>query len=173
MKGKIKFKMGRIGKTLYTRLYNLFKNTFDVNPGEYIGIVNRDELRYLCINDLCIIHSIIAGAGEFGTNTIYQGQWVATIVKGEITPSIPLVKKIYSSKGFRAAVLVGEKGVKAFLYGNDVLLESIIEKYEPVDGLVSIVDSSDNEIIGFAKWNPRKKVFENIYDLGIYLRILG
>jgi hypothetical protein len=36
-----------------------------------------------------------------------------------------------------------------------------------------VIDSTDGAVIGFAKWNNTKAVYENVYDAGVFLRKLG
>lgn len=130
-----------------------------------------ENLHELCVGQVCVIYE--PALDRLGDATIlFSGKWVALQIKGELAPSVPLVEKIYSHEGYRAAIVVAEKGVKAFLYGNDVLPASVLEKHPPVENIVSVIDSSDYRIIGFAKYDKHRDVYKNIYDLGIFLRIL-
>ncbi|ADV64644.1 hypothetical protein Desmu_0325 [Desulfurococcus mucosus DSM 2162] len=165
----VRLKKGVAGGSIRMRLHRVLRDVYGVDPVEYV----EGRLGYTCIDNVCLIYVADAAAPLGNTPVIYMGSWVAVLVSGELAPSIPLVEKIYKDKGVRAAIIVREKGVKAFLYGNDVLPESIVEKREPVEGLVTVVDSSDHGIVGFAKWDPVRKVYRNIYDLGVYLRLLG
>jgi len=166
---RIKVKTGRVRGDLRRRLGKILRGIYGVDENEYLA----GPLGFTCIGDICIVYSMPSNLSVNGLTRLYMGRWVATVVNGVLTPSIPLVESIYASRGLRAAIVVAEQGVKAFLYGNDILLESIREKYEPVNQLVTVVDSSDREIIGFAKWDPRRKAYRNIFDLGLYLRLLG
>jgi len=166
---RIRVKTGRVRGNLHRRLGKILRDIYGVNENEYLA----EPLGFTCIGDICIVYSMPSNLGVNGLTRLYMGRWVATVVNGALTPSIPLVESIYASRGLRAAIIVTEQGVKAFLYGNDILLESIREKYEPVNQLVTVVDSSDREIIGFAEWDQRRRVYRNIFDLGLYLRLLG
>ncbi|NPA97603.1 MAG: hypothetical protein GXO32_08390 [Crenarchaeota archaeon] len=51
---------------------------------------------------------------------------------------------------YKCAVEIGEQGVKAFLYGNDVLVASVLRIREPVrvGSYVAVVDGRDGSVIG-------------------------
>lgn len=140
---------------------------FTGNPLKYVS----ENLHELCVSKVCVIYD--PAVDRLGDATIlFSGRWIAVKINGEIAPSVSLVEEIYSNEGFRAALIVGEKAVKAFLYGNDVLPTSVLEKYPPDENIVSVIDPSDYRIIGFAKYDKHRNVYRNIYDLGIFLRIL-
>ncbi|MCY0868247.1 MAG: hypothetical protein OWQ48_03335 [Desulfurococcus sp.] len=166
---KIKIRRGVAGRQLVARLYRILEEVFNARLERYIS----GRLEYTCINNTCIVYEASTGFTERNLVVLYMSSWIAIVVRGEVVPSITLADRIFREKGYRATIIVGDKGVKAFLYGNDILPESIVEKHEPVDSIVAVVDSSDYEILGFAKYNPRRRIYENIYDLGVYLRILG
>jgi len=84
------------------------------------------------------------------------------------------------------AAICGEQGVKAFLYGNDVLVASVQRIIEPFErGLpVAVIDSFDNEIIGVgiaaidareleelrARGEVLRPAVLNVFDLGASIR---
>lgn len=162
---KISFRKGLLSKSMIEKLKIIIRDHYEVDPSRYIESV----LKYLCINELCIIYS----SSKPDKSIIYEGSWIALYSKKTLAPSIPLVKAIYREHGIKAAIIVAEKGVKTFLYGKDILPESIIEIIPPKKTLYVVIDSTDNEILGYAKWNPSKRAYENIYDIGIFLRQLG
>lgn len=147
--------------------YALIKRLFNVDPLDYLP----DKLYYTCFNDICLIYGKYLDTIK--PITLYEDSWVGLYIRDTLVPSIPLTTRIYERVGFRSALVVGEQGVKAFLYGNDILRESVIEIIPPNTGLYAVIDSMDNSVIGFARWNKRKDVYENIYDLGLFLRELG
>ncbi|RLG85170.1 MAG: hypothetical protein DRO39_06275, partial [Thermoprotei archaeon] len=90
-----------------------------------------------------------------------------------------------------AAVEVGVQGVRAFLYGNDILLQSVERLYPPIKrgGYVAVIDPADGRVIGVARAlydyrsieslveglkrgsaDPNAPVFENVFDLGCFVR---
>lgn len=69
--------------------------------------------------------------------------------------------------------MVKEQGIKAFLYGNDILPESVIKVIPPLKGVYAVVDPLDEEVVGFVEWSSIKNVYANIYDAGVFLRKLG
>ncbi|MEM1695754.1 MAG: hypothetical protein QXJ18_03050 [Desulfurococcaceae archaeon] len=166
----IKLKLGRLPRKTADRIERLVSELYGVSTGDLIP----KDLRYTCFEDLCIVYVHDPRIpGILSATEIFGGRWIALYVKGTLAPSIPLIKEIYKRTGLRAAIVVSEEGVKAFLYGNDVLPESVIELVPPSKGLYAVVDYYDKDVVGFAKWNPKKRVYENIYDIGIFIRLLG
>ncbi|ADM27247.1 hypothetical protein Igag_0408 [Ignisphaera aggregans DSM 17230] len=120
-------------------------------------------------------------------NPILSGIIIGWFRKGEFIPSTNLFY-FGKSSGFRfgCSVIAGEQGVKAFLYGNDLLLTSFRGFIEPVEkGMyVAVVDSGDMMPIGIGRLvvDPREVdelrkggrvlevIAENIFDLGRLLR---
>lgn len=157
------------GGALGDELREVLREVFGINPGEYI----RGPLRSTRVNnDICVIYEPIKGA-RLRPTMLFSGRWVGLSVKGLVVPSIQLLNEIYSREGPAAAIIVAEQGVKAFLYGNDVLVESVIEAYPPADGIVGVLDSTDMKVIGVAKYSKKEGVYKNVYDAGIFLRLLG
>ncbi|MEM4718393.1 MAG: hypothetical protein QXE81_06550, partial [Desulfurococcaceae archaeon] len=137
-------------------------------PGKYIPGI----LKYLCINkEICNIY----GSNRYETDIkyIYENLWIAIYKEKNIAPSTILIDSIYRDHGIKAALYVKEQGLKAFLYGNDILPESVVRIIPPHYGIYSVIDPEDDVIVGFVKWNSKRRVYENIYDIGIFLRILG
>ena len=164
----IKLKVGTVPRDIVDRLKTMYRSLYGVDVADY----SPGPVKYTCLDaTLCVIYG---GALALpGARVVYGGLWIATIVKGALAPSISLANRIFKERGVRASLLVAEQGVKAFLYGNDVLPQSVLEVIPPEHGLYAVVDPEDNEVIGFAKWNPEKRVYENVYDAGIFLRSLG
>ncbi|MEM4541817.1 MAG: hypothetical protein QW159_01530 [Desulfurococcaceae archaeon] len=169
----IKLKLGRLPRKITYKIERLVYELYGVSTGDLIP----EDLRYTCFEDLCIVYAhnprVPSTLSVTEITEIFGGRWIALYVKGTLAPSIPLVKEIYKRTGLRAAIVVSEEGVKAFLYGNDVLPESVIELVPPSKGLYAVIDYYDKDVVGFAKWNPKKRVYENIYDIGVFIRLLG
>ncbi|MGC8982339.1 MAG: hypothetical protein ACP5KA_01065 [Desulfurococcaceae archaeon] len=171
-KKAIRLRLGKAPRKLIEKLEELTRALYGVEFRDY---VHASYFKYVCFDEICIISAYDPRYTLDIANVtiLYSGMWVAIHVKNVLAPSIPLVKSIYDKTGVKAAIIVAEKGVKAFLYGNDILAESVVKVIPPHVGLYAVVDSTDGEIVGFAKWNGTKKVYENVYDLGVFLRALG
>jgi len=105
----------------------------------------------------------------------------------EFIPSTRLFE-LAMEKGFEigCAVVAKSQGVKAFLYGNDLLVSSVERFLHPIEKgvYVAVLDKEDMKVIGIGKFviNPEDfdryvkegkmliPVVENIFDLGIFLR---
>jgi ribosome biogenesis protein Nip4 len=105
----------------------------------------------------------------------------------EFIPSTRLFE-LAMEKGFKigCAVVAKSQGVKAFLYGNDLLVSSVERFLHPIEKgvYVAVLDKEDMKVIGIGKFviNPEDfdryvkegkmliTVVENIFDLGIFLR---
>ncbi len=167
-KKTLKLKTGTVSKSTSEKIAKLLSELYGVNPSRYLPSV----LNYTCFNEnLCIIYG--SKLGLVNLKVLYENSWIAVYTKKRLVPSINIVRSIYSDQGVKAAIIVKEQGVKAFLYGNDILLESVLQVVPPVKKLFAVIDSADNEVIGFAAWNPRRRIYENIYDAGLFLRELG
>jgi len=132
-------------------------------------LVEVGELKETCFNNLCLIYQ---GTTEL-SRVVFSGGLVGIVKDGHVVPSPQLYTKLFQRFGWRSCVVATDKGVKAFLYGNDLLLESVAEIYPPVDSYVAVLDYYDYNVIGVAKWDEPSKVFKNVFDLGVYLRKLG
>lgn len=166
-KPKIKFKVLDTPLEYIEMLEKMLTDIYEADLYDYVS----EKLKMLCFNDVCIIYEPIGI--EPAKITIYCGPWIAIMNRGKIAPSIPLINEIFRKKGVRGAIEVCERGIKAFLYGNDILIESIVTKYPPCDRLVAVIDHVDKEIVGFAEWDKENNVYRNIYDIGIFLRQIG
>ena len=98
-------------------------------------------------------------------------------------PSVDFLSFLYSGLGgFRRALVVGERGLKPFLYGKDVLRASVIRCFEPLGrGEVVGVVGEDGFVygVGLSAVNSCREVSglrnvdvvaENVFDVGWYLR---
>ncbi|MEM4481585.1 MAG: hypothetical protein QXK88_01050 [Desulfurococcaceae archaeon] len=162
-----KFKAGRAPENIVVELREILSSTYSANPSEFIG----ESVRYTCINNICILY-----CGKARTNALkilYEGNWVGLYNKKVIAPSISVIKSIYSKYGVKAAIVVGEKALRAFLYGNDIFPESVHEVIPPRKWLYSVIDPDDGEVVGFVKWSRERRIYENIYDVGIFIRALN
>lgn len=169
IKHKLKISFGKLSRKHKDSLFSYVRNILGVDPIKYLS----NDLYYVCLNRNCFISN---GAGKYYRLTmLYKGVWVGVIIDNKPYLSPEIYEKIYHDIGtYRAAIIVGEKGVKNFLYGNDVLEQSIIAEYPPLDQPVAVIDNLDGKVIGVAKrWDVRGKIYRNIYDLGIFLRIWG
>lgn len=168
MMKKINLKTGLLPQKLRMMLDEYLYEALDAEPREYLP----GKLYYTCFDKLCIIHG---GAGKYWSATrLYSGEWIGIIIHGKPYPSPIIYEKIYGSRGVRAAIVVKDKGAKAFLYGNDVLYESISRIIPPIEYPVAVIDEADDKVIGVARRAAgAKPYFQNIYDLGIFLRMFG
>lgn len=167
-KKKVALRTGRLPAPLVKKLKDLLKLLYNVDPDDYVKGVTR----YTCFNpELCVIYS---GEHPFsGAFTLYGGLWIALFVKRTLVPSINIASRIYKEHNVRAAIVVADKGIKAFLYGNDILPQSVLKVIPPNHGIYAVLDPVDNEVVGFVRWNTKKHIYENLYDAGIFLRVLG
>lgn len=168
----IKLKTGRAPEKVVVKLKRTLEKLFGVDPGKYV----KSPVKYTCLReDFCVLYSGLLTERDLDARllVVYEGTWVGLYVKRLVVPSLSLTKSIYRERGVRAAIIVADPGIKAFLYGNDVLQQSVVEVLPPRLGLYAVVDQYDGEVVGFAKWNSKKRVYENVYDCGIFLRVLG
>ncbi len=166
---RIRLKYGVLGRGRTRRLYMYIRDKLGYNPDELF----KPPLYYTCFNDKCIIHK---GSGKyFRATKLYEDGWIGVIMDKHVYPSPIIYERIYHERGFRAAIIVGDRGVRAFLYGNDILPESIIREYPPLDSGVAVVDHSDHRVIGVALRvkHEGSYYYRNIYDLGMFLRVWG
>lgn len=168
-KHKLRVSFGKLDNRIRSILFFYVRDTLGVDPIKYLGT----ELYYVCLNSNCFISS---GAGKYYSLTmLYKGTWLGVIIDNKPYLAPGVYEEIYRDIGsYRAAIIVGEQGVKNFLYGNDILEQSIIKEYPPTDQPVAVIDSYDGKVIGVAKRvMGRRRLYRNIYDLGIFLRIWG
>jgi len=163
---KIKLRIGSLNKRHYRELYHYLENILRVDPLKYIP----SKLYYTCFDEICFIHE---EAGRLNkASLIYSGLWIGLIINDNVYLSPQLYEKIYYDTGFKASIIVNDIATKNFLYGRDILEESILEKYPPLSNPISVVDHRDRRVIGVAEY-VGKGIYKNIYDLGWFLRIFG
>jgi len=163
---RLKYRSKPLPRKYLRKLELYIHGILRVDPRKYL----LGEPRLTCIGETCIIHE---GRNEYPATTIYSGRWIGLVINDKPYLSPVIYEEIYRDNGFRAAVIAKEKGVKAFLYGNDLLPISVEKIYEPRREAVAVIDKTDYRVIGVARWDPRMRVFKNIYDLGLFLRNLG
>ncbi len=114
----------------------------------------------------------------------YSGFWIGLWMNNKLYLSPLLYEEIFVRIGrFRATVVAKEKGVKSFLYGNDLFASSIQEYYPPLDNPVAVVDASDGRVIGvgeltidpvlfmrMVRESVEEPVVRNIYDLSVFIK---
>jgi len=166
MSKRVKFSFDKLSSRRYRMLWEYLEKILGVDPSKYLP----KQLYVTCFDEYCIIHEK-AGREDKAT-LLYSGRWIGLIVHGKTCLSTYLYEEIYRERGYQAAIIVGDTGVKNFLYGRDVLEESIVEKYPPLNSQVAVIDQSDYRVIGVAE--PIKEgVYRNIYDIGIFLRVIA
>lgn len=166
---RINLRTGLLGYKHTTRLFNYIEKILGYEPLKLI----KPPLYYTCFNDKCIIHE---GSGRYdGATLLYRGVWIGLLIDGKPYLAPRIYEEVYRRRGYRAAIIVGDQGVKAFLYGNDVLRESVLREYPPLHDAVAVVDHSDNRVIGVARRvrGRGRTYYRNIYDLGMFLRVWG
>jgi len=162
---KMRLEMNKLDDVYVGDIYTYIEKILGVDPSKY---VNR-ELYYTCLDKYCIIHE---GCGKVDKATLlYSGRWIGLLINSKPYLSTTLYEEIFRDKGFRAAIVVSENGVKNFLYGRDILEISVLEKYPPLDNPIAVIDHSDKNVIGVVE--PEGDFYRNIYDLGLFLRIFG
>ncbi len=124
-----------------------------------------------------------------GIKPLFMGRIVGVAFKGEVYPSPWLFEDLYRCIGkIRSAIEAAQQGVKAFLYGNDLLVASANKIYGPFrrGDIIAIIDPVDRRVIGVARaaMNPEEikrarsrgrlvdVAAKNILDLGWFLRVL-
>ncbi len=141
---------------------------------------------------LCLVigrEDVAAPAPLPGFEPLYMGEIVGIEVEGSVYPSPWLFERLYTCTGrIRSAVEAEQQGVKAFLYGNDLLVASVRKIYGPFrkGQVVAVIDPLDSRVIGVARaamdlreverarshGRTLDVVAENIFDLGWFLRRL-
>ncbi len=163
---RITYESRRLPRRYLSILKNYIRKSLRTDPNNYIG----NSLVVTCLGKTCIIHE---GRNTYPATTLYSGRWIGLIIDDYPYLSPVLYEEIYMEHGYRAAVIARNKGVKAFLYGNDILPISVQRVYGPKKYPLAVIDSSDHKVIGVVRWDPRRKIYRNIYDLGLFLRTLG
>ena len=163
---RLKFRSRLLPQKHIRKLEIYIHDVLRADPEKYLP----RKPRLTCLGEICIVHE---GFKEYPATTIYSGRWIGIVINDEPYLSPIIYEEIYRDNGFRAAVIAREKGVKAFLYGNDLLPISVEKLYGPRRGAVAVIDKTDYRVIGVARWDPKKRIYKNIYDLGVFLRNLG
>ncbi len=163
---RITYESRRLSRKYLSILRNYIRKSLRTDPSNYIG----NSLVVTCLGKTCIIHE---GRNTYPATTLYSGRWIGLIIDDYPYLSPVLYEEIYMEHGYRAAVIARDKGVKAFLYGNDLLPVSVQKVYGPKKYPLAVIDSSDHKVIGVVRWDPRNRIYRNIYDLGLFLRALG
>lgn len=126
---------------------------------------------------------------QLGIKPLFMGRIVGVAFDGKIYPSPWLLEDLYRCIGkIRSAIEAAQQGVKAFLYGNDLLVASVNKIYGPFKrgDIVAIIDPADGRVIGVARAAMAPREIErarsrgrltdvaakNILDLGWFLRVL-
>jgi ribosome biogenesis protein Nip4 len=126
---------------------------------------------------------------QLGIKPLFVGRVVGVIFEEEIYPSPWLLEDLYRCTGkIRSAIEAIQQGVKAFLYGNDLLVASVNKIHGPFKkgDIIAIIDPVDGRVIGVARaaMNPGEierarsigrlvdVAAKNILDLGWFLRVL-
>lgn len=167
MDKRVEFSFGRLSSRRYRFLAWYIEKILGADPSKYLP----KQLYITCFSNYCIVHEE-AGREDLVT-LLYSGRWIGLIIRNKICLSTYMYEEIYRDLGeYRAAIIVGEKGVKNFMYGRDIFEESINEKYPPLNNQVAVLDEKDKHVIGVAE--PLKHgIYQNIYDIGIFLRIIA
>lgn len=135
---------------------------------------------------ICIVTAIDK---DPGFDPLYTGWPVGIVIKGKAYPYPELLNMMYRCAGrIRSAVEARPQGVRAFLYGNDLLVASVNKIHRPFGrgDIVGVIDPEDGRVIGIgrASLDPEEiyraismgrdteVVVENIFDLGWFLRTL-
>ncbi len=135
---------------------------------------------------LCIVTAMYR---DPGFKPIYLGSPVGIVIEGKIYPHPDLLLEIYRCTGsIRSAVEAEPQGVRAFLYGNDLLVASVGKIYRPFrrGDIVGIIDPEDGRVVGIGRASldhvdiykarsmgrDTEVAVENIFDLGWFLRKL-
>ncbi|MEM1560336.1 MAG: hypothetical protein QXK24_01030 [Ignisphaera sp.] len=121
------------------------------------------------------------------TNVLSSGSLCGWIHSGRFVPA-PHLFNLSKRYGYKhgCSVVVKPQGVKAFLYGNDVLLASFDHFISPVrkGDYVAVLDSSDMHAIGtglllidrdeveklIREGKMLVAIVKNVFDLGIHIR---
>lgn len=166
LRRRTRLRIGVLSMSYVKQLHYYIDNVLGVDPWRYIS----NRLYYTCLNNICLINEETGRINS--VSLIYSGLWIGLIINDRVYLSPQLYEKIYSENELRASIIVNENGVRSFLYGRDILEESIVEKHSPLNNAVSVIDRVDYRVIGVAE--PRDKgIYRNIYDLGWFIRIFG
>lgn len=151
-----------------------------VDSGKIMVVEGSNGRALFLVNDLIERFSRVE-------NCVAGGLLIGWATREGFVPSPWFFEELFRlSRASRCAVIVNEQGVKAFLYGNDILVASIVEIREPFPkgGIVAVVDAMDGTVVGVGKAvmdrigveKARREgkmlsvVVKNVFDLGVLLR---
>ncbi len=161
---------------------------------EYMACFDRFKVFVVWCTQLYGSTCIIAGFRDsdimlhyIDKKAIFAGSVIGFTRGTSFIPHPNMLDTVYRcTRKVRGAVTAKYQGVKAFLYGNDLLAESIGRIYPPIhkDLIVAVIDPQDNRVIGVGRSLYsykkiinilRKKrrttpIIKNVFDLGWYLR---
>lgn len=154
------------------------------SPEEIERVLDAASARIYCgiYRGLCILST----GGEEG-GELYSGEAVGIVIGERAYPLPSLLEKLYRSSGRRACVEAKPQGVKAYLYGKDLLATSVEKIHRPFERntIVGVLDASDGAVIGVGRAmlgpedleapgldRDRVAAVKNIFDLGWFIRIL-
>jgi len=131
-------------------------------------ILSREEiercmpknLRVSCkiYQGICIVSSspefVNEGISQLKVEPLFMGKIVGVSLNNKVYPSPWLLEDLYECIGeIRSAVEAEQQGVKAFLYGNDLLVASVGKIYGRFrrGDIIAIIDPIDRKVIGVAR----------------------
>ncbi len=170
-KRRVKFSVKPLPAELFRELKSYLGENLGVDYREFIS----GELWLTCLGKNCIIYNSM-GRRFYGLTLLYSDGWIGVWRKGAVAPSPRIYEEAYNRYGLRAALIPKPAGLKAFLYGNDILEISIDREIPPLNGPVAVVDPADNRVVGAAVKSRDRKgrvYYRNIYDLGMFVREWG
>ncbi len=184
---------------IYTYSINDLRNLIEYldklyGSREYEACFDRFEVYVVWCTRIYGSTCVIAGFRDSGVmlhyidrRAIFAGFVMGFVRGASFMPHPNMLDSVYRcTRKVRGAVTAKYQGVKAFLYGNDLLAESIGRIYPPIDKdlIVAVIDPEDSRVIGVGRslYSYRKiisilrkrrrttPIIKNIFDLGWYLR---
>lgn len=178
---------------LYTKILQYIDKCFCDRYKEYIlseffiySIKKNKNIARICLVPKAILSNTITIIKQLKVLSLgVIAGWIKN--RSIFIPSIHLFS-LARDEGFShgCSVVAKPHGVKAFLYGNDLLVVSVDKFLYPIekDSYVAVIDSEDMRVIGIGRLvvDPKdfekfviegkilKPVVENVFDLGILLR---
>ncbi len=149
------------------RLRALARELWNDDINDYL----RQHNYATCFDIDCLLWSTSRELVE--SRVIYEGSWIGIFYRRRLLPSVSLAEKIFEKHGFKAAIVVSSKASELFLYGRDVFESSVLARYEPAGGIVAVLEPVEESVIGFAYYDASCRCFRNLYDLSIFLKLLG
>ncbi|MEZ0394725.1 MAG: hypothetical protein ABWK00_06785 [Desulfurococcaceae archaeon] len=165
---RVRYRVGRAPQWALEELRSYLAG-IGVDPTQFVG---GGPLGLTCFGDLCLIHG--GRCTLDGLRCVWEGQWIGVIARGRAAPSTTLAEEAFRAAGGpRGAVVVDERAASLFLYGRDLFPGSVLELKPPPLKLLAVVDRVDGRVLGFVEWDEDREMYANVYDLGIFLRVLG